>query len=414
MITAKTTSETDYWIRGLWTELQRVTEALGCDSDGFNSTMGILLSGGLDSSLVASMTLYTAPDLKLVSYSIDYGDGTESELGMARKVAEYLGMEFRVVKLDADTVIQDLEYLQRIYDEPMVKFTFIPTYYLAKEAAKDIKVLLTGDGGDELFIGYRRDYWEDPVVIRLLSKMGMFRKPILGIGRQLCVPLTNLTGSKMLALATELFTRENATHPEWQYRVASRVCQPYFSDEELVGLLGPKHTPMVNSSIADAIQRAEATNNIDKLSHTMIGTRMADDLLRLEKAALATGLEIRSPLLDASMINFALSIPVEIRYQQGITKYLLRKLINDYGLLPPEITANMSKAGLTAPIQKWLIDARYRDYFGELLESGVRALGIDREYVKRVYPPRTFTQALKAWALVGMSLWVRTMLDDRR
>jgi hypothetical protein len=88
---------------------------------------------------------------------------------------------------------------------------------------------------------------------------------------------------------------------------------------------------------------------------------------------------------------------------------LLRRLIKNYDLLPPEVAAGKQKAGLTAPIHKWLTESSSRDYFDALLQSSASLLNLDMDYMHRFYPPKTYTQTLKAWALIGILLWLKTL-----
>ena len=396
----------NHWIQATWTNLK---DAAKTQLPAKEDTVGIALSGGLDSALIAATLKHVSGDSKIVSFSLDYGDGDNAELDMAVKIAKYLDIDCRIVQLDAEEVIKDLERLQWLYDEPLIKFTFIPTYYLMDAAREQVKTLFTGDGGDELFIGYRNDYWEDPMIISLFSKLGPIRKPALKVGRGLATPLANWTGSKTLALATEFFTREYASHPEWQYRIASRVFHPYFPEEDLARLLNSSSPRGLTDSTVKAINMSNASSNIEKISHVMVSGELPNDLLRLDKSAAATGLKIRSPLLDPQMTNFALSIPISLRHRHGTTKNLLRQLIKNYDLLPPEVVAGKLKVGLTAPIHKWLTESSSRDYFDTLLQSSASLLNLDMAYVQEFYPPRTYTQTLKAWALIGILLWLKTL-----
>jgi len=396
----------NHWIESTWAKLINVAKSqLPAKED----KVGTALSGGLDSALIAATLKHVSGDSKIVSFSLDYGEGDKAELDMAVKISKYLGIDYRIVQLDAVEVVKDLERLQWLYDEPLIKFTFIPTYYLMAAAREQVKTLFTGDGGDELFIGYRNDYWEDPIIVSLFSKLGPIRKPVLKVGKSLAAPLANWTGSKTLSLAAEFFTREHASHPEWQHRIASRVFQPYFPEEDLAKLLNDNSPQGITDSTVEAINAANGSS-IERISHTMLGSRLPDDLLRLDKSVAATGLRIRSPLLDPQMTNFALSIPISLRHRRGITKYLLRQLIKNYELLPPEVAAGKQKVGLTAPIHKWLTESSSRDYFDALLESSAGLPNLDMAYVRRFYPPKTYTQTLKAWNLIGVLLWVKTFV----
>jgi asparagine synthase (glutamine-hydrolysing) len=399
----------NHWLEATWAKLKNAAKT---QLPAREDKLGIALSGGLDSALTAATLRHVSRGSKIVSFSLDYGEADSSELDMAVKIAKYLDIDYRLVKLDAVEVIKDLEKLQWLYDEPLIKFTFIPTYYLMKAAGEQVKTLFTGDGGDELFIGYRSDYWEDPLIVSLFSKLGSFRKPLLGAGKSLAAPLASWTGSKTLSLAAEFFTRKDASHPEWQYRIASRVFLPYFPEEDLARLLRGNVPHGVTENTVKAMNAAKATNNIERISHTMVSGELPNDLLRLDKSVATTGLRIRSPLLDPQMTDFALSIPISLRHRQGITKYLLRQLIEKYELLPPEVAAVKQKAGLTAPIHRWLTEDSFRGYFDALLQSGSSLLNINTAYVRQFYPPRTYTQGLKSWNVISLLLWAKIFLTQ--
>ena len=174
-------------------------------------------------------------------------------------------------------------------------------------------------------------------------------------------------------------------------------------------LLNNSSSRGITDSTVKAINMSNASSSIEKISHVMVSGELPNDLLRLDKSAAATGLKIRSPLLDPQMTNFALSIPISLRHRHGTTKYLLRQLIKKYDLLPPEVAAGKQKAGLTAPIHHWLNSGLLRDYFGDLLQSSAELLNINIAYARQFYPPKTYTQTLKAWALIGILLWLKTL-----
>jgi asparagine synthase (glutamine-hydrolysing) len=395
------------WLEATWAKLR---DAAKTQLPAKEDKLGVALSGGLDSALIAAALRHVSPASRIVGFSLDYGDGGHSELDTAVKIAEYLNMDSHIVQLDAEEIIKDLERLQWLYDEPLIKFTFIPTYYLTKAAEEEVKTLFTGDGGDELFIGYRNDYWEDPMLVSLFSKLGQFRKPLLGVGKSLATPLANWTSSKTLSLAAEFFTREDASHPQWQYRIASRVFHPYFPEEDLAKLFKDGSSPGITKSTVEAINTANTDNSIERISHTMVSGELPNDLLRLDKSIAATGLKIRSPLLDPGMTNFALSIPISLRHRRGTTKHLLRQLIKKYDLLPPEVAAGKQKVGLSAPIHKWLTGSSSRDYFDALLQSSASLPNLDMAYIRRFYPPKTYTQTLKAWNMIAVLLWSQVFL----
>lgn len=178
-------------------------------------------------------------------------------------------------------------------------------------------------------------------------------------------------------------------------------------------MLGNSRVQGIIDSTVKAINAANSSSSIERISHTMVSGELPNDLLRLDKSVAATGLKIRSPLLDPQMASFALSIPISLRHRHGITKYLLRQLIKKYDLLPPEVAASKQKAGLTAPIHKWLTENSFRHYFDALLQSSASILNINMAYVRRFYPPKTYTQTLKAWNLMAVLLWLETFSGSK-
>lgn len=398
----------DPWAESTWQKLVETTKALLPSNE---PRIGVALSGGLDSSLIAAALREADDKREIVAFSLDYGDKDKTELRIAEGVAKSLNLSWYPVLVKPEGLMNDLEKLQWIYDEPLIKFTFIPTYYLFAAAKARLKTLFTGDGGDELFIGYRRDYWQDPFIIKLFSKLGPLRRPLLQIGRSLARPAASLAGFKALSLADEFFTRDYASHSQWQYRVASRVFQPYFAEEELPVLLKGCQSPNVTDKIAQLINMTDSDNTVEKTSQTMIMGGLPNDLLRLEKAVASAGLKARSPLLDPEMTNFALSIPISFRYRNGITKYLIRYLTQKYSLLSPEVATEKLKRGLTAPIYQWLTQSPTRKYFARLMQSAASLPNLNMAYLSRFYPPKTYTQTLKAWNLVGILLWLRAFLS---
>jgi len=395
----------DYWAKATLKNLFHTTKML---LPAKERKIGIALSGGLDSSLIAASLRQADMEREIISFSLDYGTKDRTELKNASRIAEYLGLNHDVVQLDPGQVVSDLETLQWIYDEPIIKFTFIPTYYIFKTAKKYAKTVFTGDGGDELFIGYTSNYWEDPIPIKIFTKMpNTIRTSLLKLGKPLTRVLADFTGFKTLSLAEEFFTRESASHADWQHRIASRVFQGYFAEEKLPKLL-KFHNDFSNvaDEIVKLLNSSNSNNSIEKTSHAMVLRKLPDDLLRLDKAVAATAVKARSPLLDLLMTNLALSIPIQLKYRRKTTKSLVRYMIKRYNLLPAKIADMKGKRGLTAPLHYWLSKTSMRDYVDSLLGSDVNFLNAN--YIKKFWPPKTYTKTLKAWNLAALLLWFKT------
>ncbi|MFC2025007.1 asparagine synthetase B family protein, partial [Chloroflexota bacterium] len=395
----------DYWARALWENLQNSTREMLPPGE---SAVGIALSGGLDSSLIAAAMRHVAGTRQLIGFTLD--NANRNELEMTKQVAKRLDINLIIVKIDSDIFQEDLQKLQWLYDELIIKFTFIPTYYLVKAAQKHVEFLFTGDGGDELFMGYRSDYWEDPFIIKSFSKLGFIRKPLLKIGERIVRPIARRSTAEILSLATEFFTRAYASHPDWQYRIASRIFEAYLHEEELHRLFPQSNIPNITEEMVKTINQTAPQNVIEKISHTLIAGHLQDDLLRLEKSTAATGVKTRSPLLDPKLLQFILNIPPGLKYRNKTTKYLIRYMSEKYDLLPNSLIHPKRKIGLNAPIRRWLNESSSQEYFRKLMKINAPLPPINMAYANGFYPPKTYVQALKSWNIAAISLWTKVFM----
>lgn len=390
----------DWWAKEFWGRLCSVVEAFAK-----NKKVGVLLSGGLDSAIVAAALKQCG--ITFTCYTLG-GDEAES----AQELVEYLKMHIRTTYANLGSsfdIGKELTYFQSLYDEPLIKFTFIPTFYLVNSAKDEVDILFTGDGGDELFIGYRKDYWNDPLVVSIFSKLGILRKPLLILCDRLVTPLANSTHLKQLSLASEFFERPNASDSEWRYRIASRVFQPYLSETDLKCI-------MLNNTINTIHEVSEAImdtplDKVEAISHAMLKGELYNDMFRVWKSmSVVPNIEFCSPLLEELIVDFATSIPISFRYRNGITKYFLRYVAEHYAGLPEFVYKQKAKVGLSASVYEWLNNPQHKCYFQSLLSRGCDTLGLNRGFLHKVFPPRTYTQSLKAWNLVGLSLWADMFL----
>ena len=395
----------DYWAQIFWESLQNSTREMMPPGE---TRVGIMLSGGLDSSLIASAMRHVDGKRKITGFSLDYGNSYELEI--AKNLAKRLDIEQKIVKIDYRVLREDLRKLQWIYDEPIIKFTFIPTYHIFNIAKDYVDVLFTGDGGDEMFMGYRNDYWEDPFIIRSFSKLGFLRKPLLKMGEKIIRPIARGSSKEILSLGTEFFARTYASHPDWQYRVASRIFEAYLHEEELPRLFPKSHVPKITDETVKAINQTAPTGMNEKISHALIDGHLQDDLLRLDKSTAATGVNARSPLLDPKLLPVSLRIPPGLKYRNKTTKYLFRYMAEKYNLLPDELIYPKIKTGLNAPVTQWLNEGPFQDDFNNLVQTNTVLPKINMDYVRGFYPPKTYVQSLKSWNLVALLLWTKVVL----
>jgi asparagine synthase (glutamine-hydrolysing) len=360
--------------------------------------LGAFLSGGIDSStVVATMARLTQRPVK--TFSIGFTDPAYSELGYARLVAERFGTEHHELVLEPD-VIGVIEDLAWYLDEPLGDPSVIPTYMVSKLASEHVKVVLSGDGGDELFAGYdkyvveareRRYSWPAPVR-RLLGLVASVMPDGMR-GRNL-LRHQSLAGWKRYLDAGTLFT--------WSDK------QKLFRDEifELISNEDPFREWLACLAAADGGWLAEL-QYLD-----LVGYLPLDILTKVDRMSMAHSLEARVPLLDHKVIEFVATIPPELRLRDGKTKYILKRAVGD--MLPSPLIAR-PKQGFAIPLGAWF-RGRLHGFVRELLlsESARRRAIFDPAYIELLLRRNARGRALdfQLWTLISFELWCRSFLDS--
>lgn len=294
---------------------------------------GTFLSGGIDSSLVTAIAARQVTQ-KLNTFSIGFNDSKHDESQYARKVADYLNTNhhsFMVTEKEAINLVADMN---EVYDEPFADSSALPTMLVSKLARKHVTVTLSGDGGDELFLGYGAYIWAKRLSNPLINA---FRKPIGGL---------LYLGNNRLKRASELFTYANPT--ERPAHVFSQE-QYLFSRKELESLLTK---PISFQLDFESAKKPPGLSHAEWQSYFDVGYYLKDDLLvKVDRASMNYSLETRSPLLDYRLVEFAFSLDENLRHKNGISKYLLKKIL--FELVPKEYF-DRPKWGFSIPLGKWL------------------------------------------------------------
>ena len=297
---------------------------------------GAFLSGGLDSSVVcALMTRHLSQPLK--TFSIGFEEAAFDELPDARRVAEHLGTEHHelVVRADATGL---LDTLAHHFDEPFGDSSAIPTYLVSQLAAKHVKMVLSGDGGDELFAGYSR--------YRRYAALQRIRRGTLGMGPGLArLAGALIPGAKGRRLAG----------------IGQRMGLPWPDDYlALVGLASPADLGLLFGeraktdpfgSIRQRFVRSDIDSDMERILSGDMDTYLADDILtKVDRTTMAVSLEGRAPLLDQNLIAFAARLPFDMKLRGEQGKYLFRKVAAR--LLPADVL-NKRKQGFAIPLASW-------------------------------------------------------------
>ncbi len=393
------------WTDAIRTELQRaVTDHMVSDVP-----IGAFLSGGIDSSAVVALMAQSS-DAPVNTYSIGYGGpGAASyfnELAFADIVARRYRTNHREI-LVSPNVATLLPKLLWHVEEPISDSAIVTTYLVAELAAKSVKVILSGVGGDELFAGYRR-YLGDHYQRRYQRLPRWVRTQVI---RPLAAALPSGRGSRFMDLARYAKRFVAASELPWaqQYREFVEIC----TRDRLSTLL-------VNGAerVSDFDRLAEAETADDPLLRLMridAQTQLPEDLLLLtDKITMATSIECRVPFLDHRLVELAAQIPAELKMRNGELKYLLKRALVD--VLPPEIL-DRSKRGFGAPIGSWLkseLEPLRRVLLGKsTVESrGVLSWPEVQSVIEAHDQSREdFTDLLLA--MMNLELWCRLFIDGR-
>ncbi len=357
--------------------------------------LGAFLSGGVDSSTVVGMMGRSATE-RVKTFSIGFEDGGFDELRYARRVAEHLGTQHfeEIVKPDAARLIEDI---LRHFDEPFADSSAIPTYYVSRMARKHVTVALSGDGGDELFHGYAR-YGRTSA-----GAWPLFR-PLLRLGASV-LPLGFFGRARLWNLS--LGDDERYIHhltcglSEWHSRFFTTGFRGQVGDTDPSGPyleILRRHPSMDRRS-----RRA--------LADTLIYLP-GDIMTKVDRMSMMVSLEARAPLLDHHVVEFAQSLPPELKWRDGQGKWLLKKLARR--LVPPEVI-DRKKMGFAVPISSWFNAAWMRqadawlDGFAE--RDIVRRQAIRRLRHEHRQGRRDHSQLL--WSLMVLEMWYRDYVDGR-
>ena len=344
---------------------------------------GTFLSGGIDSSLITAVA-QSQSSQPVNTFSIAFKESKFNEAPYARAVAQNLKTnhhEFLVTEKEAQVLVDDIF---TTFDEPFADSSAISTMLVSKLAKNHVTMTLSGDGGDELFLGYGMHRWAE----RLNNPMvKLFRKPIAFGLKQL---------SDRYKRASQVF--EYPSKEKFKTHLFSQEIY-YFSESEIQDLMAlPEEVPFIktNYNVNRKLKPAEDQALFD------LHYYLKDDLLvKVDRASMKYSLEVRVPLLDYRLVSYALNIDQNLKLQGLNSKYVLRKLLYQY--LPEEIF-NRPKWGFGIPLNTWLLgDMAYliEDWLNEskIEEVGIFNLSVVQQYIKRFRQGENFLY-LRIWQLI--------------
>ncbi|MBN8703026.1 MAG: asparagine synthase (glutamine-hydrolyzing) [Bacteroidetes bacterium] len=296
---------------------------------------GVFLSGGIDSSLVTSMAVALSGS-KINTFSIGFTESKYNESNYAKKIATHLNTNHHEFIVSYKDALELVEEVTAIYDEPFADSSFIPTMLVSKLSKEHVTVTLSGEGGDELFMGYGSYIWAKRLNNPFINKFRHQLKPFIKY------IVKNPKAFDLLRFIDNEDIPNNILSQEQQYFLQKDLLEhihPDFSDRYYF-----------DKNIYKKINRTLTSNERQVLFD--LNYYLQDDLLcKVDRASMCFGLETRVPLLDHRLIEYSLNIHPDLKYRNGVTKYILKEILYQY--IPKEFF-NRPKQGFAIPLEIWL------------------------------------------------------------
>lgn len=364
--------------------------------------VGVLLSGGIDSSAVAVLAAGASPN-RLHTFSIGFEESTYDESRYARQVAELCRTEHHHEVLSMRKALELLPEVMRAMDEPFGDPSIVPTYLLSRFASRHVKVVLGGDGGDELFAGYPA-FQAHRVMERLSFLPVTWRDAFNRLVRRL--PVSHRYASAQFLL--DQFMKGAGVSPEVRFFLWLGA----FSNEQKQALLTPAARQALLRSnpfedILNLVRQSGLINDFPRILYLCMKLYLQDDILvKVDRASMAHGLEVRAPFLDHNLVEYVSGIQNEYKLRLFQTKYVLKRALT--GLLPPEII-HRRKAGFMMPVAAW-IGRELRETIQQYCSPGVLAADglFSPEYAQRLLDEhlrRTHDHRKPLWTLLCFQMW---------
>jgi len=389
-----------------WSELFRTSVRLRLMAD---VPLGMFLSGGIDSSAIAAV-MSGMVDEPIKTFSVAFAEREANELEYARLIAKAYRTNHHEIVVSPDDFFQALPKLVWHEDEPLAHPSSVALYFVSRLAAKHVKVVLTGEGSDELLAGYGR-YRKTIYNLALGAKYNSLTPVAVrdAIRHQIAgLPAGSKVRQKLRRTFLSLAPDIESIYFD-NFAVFPRVTQPELLSPETrdrVGSIDPY------AGVRAALDQTDAESLLDRLLYADIKTYLHELLMKQDQMSMATSVESRVPFLDHKLVEFTCSLPERLKLRGWTTKYVLRQSMK--GILPREILSR-PKMGFPVPIGSW-----FRGRFSSVIDEYVLS---ERALNRNIFEPN-FVRGLvkhhqtggedhseRLWALVNFEMWQRQFFD---
>ncbi len=351
--------------------------------------VGCFLSSGVDSSYVVN-EMSKRNDVK--TFSVGFEEEKYSELSFAQEFADHVGVRLYTKKISADEYFEVASKVQYHMDEPLPNPSALALYFLAQKASEQVKVVLSGEGADELFGGYH--YYKEPLDFEAYQKLPVFLRK--GVAKVASL-LPQMKGKRFLINGAkpieERYIRNNYVFP-WTER--NKILSPNISAAK-----PETFTKVYFDEVKDK-------DDITKMQYVDIKTWLVQNILvKADRMSMAHSLELRVPFLDKEMLKLALTIPAKHRVSKETTKIALR------GAAAKELpakTAKMRKKGFMVPLNDWLKQDKYYSIVKAEFESPEAALFFNQPHILALLEKHRLGKEKnmkRIWSIYSFLLWYR-------
>jgi asparagine synthase (glutamine-hydrolysing) len=328
--------------------------------------LGAFLSGGIDSSAVVAL-MQSQSNHPVKTFTIGFSENDYNEAQHAKKIAKHLGTDHEEFYVSSKKAMEVIPKLPMIYDEPFSDSSQIPTFLVSQLAKQHVKVALSGDGGDELFCGYNRYILTD----KRSKKFNLIPLSIRKLLSYIIKSIPQNTWNEMPKLLPGLSSYANLGH---KIHKGANALEAKMLSELYYVLCSDWQNPtnvVINSKEPETfltkskLELSKLENHQKMMVLDLINYLPNDILVKVDRAAMASSLETRVPLLDHKLIEYVWKIPHSLKFRNGEGKWIFKQILNKY--VPKNLTER-SKKGFSVPLDSWL-RGPLRDWAENLLDE---------------------------------------------
>ncbi|MES1044869.1 asparagine synthase (glutamine-hydrolyzing) [Heyndrickxia oleronia] len=358
--------------------------------------VGSFLSGGIDSSIIASIAKRYHPNIK--TFSVGFEHNGFSEIDVAKETAEKLGVENISYIISPEEYMKELPKIIWHLDDPLADPACVPLYFVAREARKHVTVVLSGEGADELFGGY--NIYREPQSLEVFDK-------IPAIGKSLLKALAKILPE---GVKGKSFIERGVTPMEQRYIGNAKM----YTEAEKKDLLAQYRTGIDYTDITKPLYaETKGYDPVDRMQYIDIHTWMRGDiLLKADKMTMAHSLELRVPFLDKEVFKIASKIPTSLKTANNTTKYILRKAAE--GVVPDHVL-NRKKLGFPVPIRHWLKN-EMNDWAKQIIHESATDHIINKHYVLNLLEEHCqgkMDHSRKIWTVLVFMIWHAVYVEEK-